>query len=81
MKRGYIARHLKGTLFMETAEKKKSGKNQKILIQTGVVIIILFTLMTIAVGNMITMSSFSTALNSNMEMFEYYMDSLGGQFK
>ncbi len=62
---------------METTEIKKSGKNQKILIQTGVVIIILFTLMTIAVGNMITMSSFSTALNSNMEMFEHYMDTLG----
>ncbi|WP_051688498.1 PP2C family protein-serine/threonine phosphatase [Butyrivibrio sp. AE2032] len=62
---------------MENTEKKKSSRNQKILIQTGVVIIILFTLMTIAVGNMITMSAFSTSLNSNMKMFEKYMDSLG----
>lgn len=66
---------------METTEKKRSGKNQKILIQIGAVIIILFTLMTIAVGNMITMSSFSTALNSNMEMFEAYMNSLGDNLK
>ncbi len=62
---------------MENSEKKRSSKNQKILIQTGVVIIILFTFMTIAVGNMITMASFSTALNSNMEIFEYIMDTLG----
>lgn len=57
--------------------KEKTKKNQKIIVQTGVVIVILFTLMTIAVGNMITMSSFSTALDSNMSMFTFYLETLG----
>ncbi len=57
--------------------KEKTKKNQKIIVQTGVVIVILLTLMTIAVGNMITMSSFSTALDSNMSMFTFYLETLG----
>ncbi len=65
-----------------TAEKKTSGikarrkKGQKILIQIGVIIIVLFTLVTIAVGNMVTMSSFSTSLSSNITLFEYYLEML-----
>ncbi len=42
----------------ETGKVKKRG--QKILIQIGAIMIILFTLVTIAVGNMVTMASFST---------------------
>lgn len=57
--------------------KDRPQKNQKIIVQTGVVIVILFALMTIAVGNMITMSSFSTALDSNMDMFTFYLESMG----
>ena len=56
---------------------KKSNKRQKILIQMGVVMVLQFMLMTIAVGNMITMSSFSTSLSGNMESFEYLMLTLG----
>lgn len=57
--------------------KEMQKKNQKIIVQIGAVIVVLFTLMIIAVGNMITMSSFSTALDSNMDMFNYYLETLG----
>ncbi len=53
-----------------------SNKNQKILIQIGLVIIVLFTIVIIAVGNMVTMSSFSTSLTNNLTMFTNYMSEL-----
>ncbi len=62
---------------METTKSKATKKKkQKILIQIGVIIIVLFTLVTVAVGNMITMASFSTALSSNMTSFVYIMENL-----
>ncbi len=62
---------------METIKGKETGKKkQKILIQIGAIIIVLFTLVTVAVGNMITMASFSTALSSNMTTFVYIMENL-----
>ena len=53
-----------------------SKKNQKILVQIGLVIIFLFTIVIIAVGNMVTMSSFSTSLSGNISMFNSYMSTL-----
>ena len=53
-----------------------SNKSQKIVIQIGVVIIVLFTIVIIAVGNMVTMSSFSTSLSNNVTMFTRYMTAL-----
>ena len=41
-------------------------KRQKILIQTGAVMLILFTIVTIIVGNMITMTSFSSVLSERI---------------
>ncbi len=62
---------------METTKSKSTGKKkQKILVQIGVIIIVLFTLVTVAVGNMITMASFSTALSSNMTSFVYIMENM-----
>ncbi len=59
-------------------KSRHSGKNgHKIVLQIGAIIIVLFTLVTIAVGNMVTMSSFSTALSSNMALFSIYMENLG----
>ena len=71
---------------MDVAEdiKSKSKRGQKILIQIGVVMIVLFTLLTLAVGNMITMSAFSTSLDSNVSMFDHYMLTLAdriGEYK
>ena len=45
-----------------------SNKNQKILIQIGLDIIVLFTIVIIAVGNMVTMSSFSTSGPSRVKL-------------
>ncbi|MCR4907632.1 MAG: hypothetical protein K5985_02310 [Lachnospiraceae bacterium] len=45
------------------------------------VIIILFTLVIIAVGNMVTMSSFSTSLSNNITMFTRYMSALSDDLK
>ncbi|MCR4589486.1 MAG: PP2C family protein-serine/threonine phosphatase [Lachnospiraceae bacterium] len=59
-----------------SVKNKKGKKSHKIVVQIGLVIVVLFTLVIIAVGNMITMSSFSTALSSNITMFQYYMDNL-----
>ncbi len=56
--------------------KNGKKKRQKILIQIGVIIILLFTAVTLAVGNMITMSSFSTSLSGNMTMFTYSLETL-----
>ena len=56
--------------------EKKGKKRNKVVVQLGAFIIILFTLVTIAVGNMVTMASFSTALHANMYLFEYYMEGL-----
>ena len=44
----------------------KTKKRQKILIQTGAVLFILFAFLTISVRNMMTMSSFSAALTDNL---------------
>ncbi len=44
-------------------------------------IIILFTLVIIAVGNMVTMSSFSTSLSNNITMFTRYMSALSDDLK
>ena len=62
-------------------KNKISRNKQLILVQTGFVIIVLFSFLVIAVGNMITMSSFSTALSGNLSMFEIYMNNLGDDFK
>ena len=56
--------------------EKKRKKRNKIVVQLGAFIIVLFTLVTMAVGNMVTMASFSTALHANMFLFEYYMEGL-----
>ncbi len=62
---------------MEASVKKgERKKGQKIVVQIGAIIIVLFALVTMAVGNMVTMASFSTALSTNMTMFENYMDTL-----
>ncbi|MBQ7615180.1 MAG: PP2C family protein-serine/threonine phosphatase [Butyrivibrio sp.] len=60
--------------------KKISRKKQLILVQTGLVITLLFSLLVVAVGNMITMSAFSTALSGNLSMFEIYMQTVADEF-
>ena len=64
-----------------TESKPKSKRGQKILIQVGVVMIVLFTLLTLAVGNMITMSAFSTSLDGNVSMFTYYISTLSDRLE
>ncbi len=65
---------------MGTEAKKGNGKKRrKIVVQIGAVIIILFTLITLAVGNMVTMASFSTALSGNMSMFQDYLSALSDE--
>ena len=67
---------------METAERVTTGKRgHKILIQIGLIIIILFTIVTLAVSNMVTMASFSTALSGYMYMFADYMENLADGVK
>ncbi|MBR2186920.1 MAG: SpoIIE family protein phosphatase [Lachnospiraceae bacterium] len=63
---------------MEDNNKTVTAKssNRKILVQIGLVIIILFSVVIIAVGNMVTMSSFSTSLSNNVTMFIDYMSDL-----
>lgn len=51
-------------------------KHRKILFQTGVVIVALFSVMTLLVGNMITMSSFSTSLTNLAEIQLAYADEM-----
>ena len=60
---------------------KKPDKNHKILIQIGLVIIALFTIVIIAVGNMVTMSSFSTSLSNNITLFTNHMSTLSGELE
>ena len=60
---------------------KKPDKNHKILIQIGLVIIALFTIVIIAVGNMVTMSSFSTSLSNNIPLFTNHMSTLSGELE
>ena len=55
---------------------KVKRKGHKIVVQIGAIIIVLFTIVTLEVGNMVTMASFSTALSTNMTMFENYMDTI-----
>ncbi|MBO6137496.1 MAG: PP2C family protein-serine/threonine phosphatase [Lachnospiraceae bacterium] len=58
-------------------KNKNTGKKEgRIVVEIGAFIIVLFTLVTIAVGNMVTMASFSTALNANLYLYEYYMGNL-----
>ena len=65
---------------MEASENKSiRKKGHKIVVQIGAIIIVLFALVTMAVGNMVTMASFSTALSTNMTMFENYMDTQEGK--
>ena len=65
---------------MGTVAKKGNGKKRrKIVVQIGAVIIILFTLITLAVGNMVTMASFSTALSGNISMFGDYLNALSDE--
>ena len=61
-----------GNTKKETGKEKKRG--HKILIQIGAIMIILFTLVTVAVGNMVTMASFSTSLGNNMTIFKSMME-------
>ena len=69
-----------GDRFIDGAVKKGSGeKRRKIVVQIGAVIIILFTLITLEVGNMVTMASFSTALSGNINMFGEYLGALSDE--
>ena len=60
--------------YKEKERTKAIKRGHKILVQIGAIIIALFTLVTIAVGNMVTMASFSTALESNMTIFTSLME-------
>ena len=62
------------TEYVKKEEGKGIKRGQKILIQIGAIIIVLFTLVTIGVGNMVTMASFSTSLGSNMTIFSSIME-------
>ncbi len=62
---------------MKTASNERPKKRRfKILIQTGVVITILFTLVVFSVKNMITMASFSTSLTNKITSFDICCDYL-----
>lgn len=62
---------------VETTEKKKiKAPRNKILIEIGIVIVVLFAIFTIAIGNMVRMASFSTALSCNIDLFDDSLETI-----